>query len=61
MSIKIRYSNRILDSIFHYFMSMVLHLQNSGIEKLPLENDFEEPLKSFMDIAVNLIIEGKND
>ena len=58
-SMKSRYSNEILDRIFRYFMRMVLHLQNSGIEKLPLENDFEEPLKSFMDIAVDLIIDGQ--
>ena len=58
-SIKSRYSNEILDRIFRYFMRMVLHLQNSGIEKLPLENDFEEPLKSFMDTAVDLIIDGQ--
>ena len=58
-SIKSRYTNEILDSIFRYFMRMVLHLQNSGIEKLPLENDFDEPLKSFMNIAVDLIIDGQ--
>ena len=58
-SIKSRYSNEILDRIFRYFMRMVLHLQNSGIEKLPLENDFEEPLKSFLDIAVDLIMDGQ--
>lgn len=59
MSIKSRYSNEILDRIFCYFMRIVLHLQYSGIEKLPLENDFEEPLKSFIDIAVDLIIDGQ--
>ena len=58
-SIKSRYTNEILDSIFRYFMRIVLHLQNSGIEKLPLENDFDEPLKSYMDIAVDLIIDGQ--
>ena len=58
-SIKSRYSNEVLDRIFSYFMRMVLHLQNSGIEKLPLENNFEEPLKSFIDIAVGLIIDGQ--
>lgn len=57
--IKSRYSNEVLDSIFRYFMRVVLHLQNSGIEKLPLENDFEEPLKSFIDVAVDLIIDGQ--
>ena len=59
MSIKSRYSNEILDRIFCYFMRIVLHLQSSGIEKLPLENNFEEPLKSFIDIAVGLIIDGQ--
>lgn len=59
VSIKSRYSNESLDKIFRYFMRIVLHLQESGIEKLPLENDFEEPLKSFMDVAVNLIIDGQ--
>ena len=58
-SIKSRYSNEILDRIFRHFMRIILHLQSSGIEKLPLENDFEEPLKSFMDIAVDLIIDGQ--
>ncbi len=58
-SIKSRYGNENLDRIFRYFMRIVLHLQNSGIEDLPLENDFEEPLKSFMDIAVDLIIDGQ--
>ena len=58
-SIRSIYSNEILDRIFRYFMRTVLHLQDSGIEKLPLENDFEEPLKSFIDIAVDLIIDGQ--
>ena len=58
-SIRSRYSNEISDRIFRYFMKMVLRLQNSGIEKLPLENDFEEPVKSYMDIAVDLIIDGQ--
>ncbi len=52
-SITSRYSTEILDRIFCYFMRVVLHLQDSGIEKLPLENDFQEPLKSFMDIAAD--------
>ncbi|GFI48074.1 hypothetical protein IMSAGC019_03400 [Lachnospiraceae bacterium] len=59
VSIKSRYDNEILDRIFRYFMRIVLHMQSSGIEKLPLENNFEEPLKSFIDIAVGLIIDGQ--
>ncbi len=58
-SIKNRYGNETSDRIFRYFMRVILHLQNSGIEKLPLENDFEEPLKSFLDIAVDLLIDGQ--
>lgn len=58
-SIKSKYSNEVLDRIFRYFMRMILHLQDSGIEKLPLENDFGEPLKSFMDTAVDMIIDGQ--
>ncbi|RKI75214.1 hypothetical protein D7V90_23095, partial [bacterium 1xD42-87] len=42
-SIRSIYSNEVLNRIFCYFMRTVLHLQDSGIEKLPLENDFEEP------------------
>ena len=58
-SIRSIYSNEVLNRIFCYFMRTVLHLQDSGIEKLPLENDFEEPLKSYIDIAVDLIIDGQ--
>lgn len=58
-SIRSRYSNETSDKIFHYFMRTVLHLQNSGIERLPLEHGFAEPLKSFLDIAIELIIDGQ--
>ena len=58
-SIKSRYSNGVLDRIFCYFMRMILHLQKRGIENLPLENNIEEPLKSFMDISVELIMDGQ--
>ena len=58
-SIRSMYSNEVLNRIFRHFMRTVLHLQDSGIEKLPLETDFEEPLKSFIDIAVDLIIDGQ--
>ena len=58
-SMKSKYSNKVLDRIFCYFMRTILHLQNSGIEKLPIKNDFEEPVKSYMDIGVNLLIDGQ--
>lgn len=58
-SIRNRYSNETSDRVFQYFMRLILHLQNSGIEKLPLENNFEEPVKSFLDIAIDLIIDGQ--
>lgn len=59
MSIKSIYGNETLDKIIRYFMRTILHLQNSGIERLPLENDFVEPLKSYVDIAVSLMIDGQ--
>ncbi len=40
-SIKGRYGNEILGKVFQYFMRTILHLQDSGIEKLPLQNDYD--------------------
>ncbi len=58
-SVRSRYSNQLADRIFCYFMRTILHLQKSGIEHLPIENDFEEPVKSFLDVAVDLLIDGQ--
>ena len=58
-SVRSRYSNQLADRIFCYFMRTILHLQKSGIENLPIENDFEEPVKSFLDVAVDLLIDGQ--
>lgn len=58
-SIRNRYSNENTDKIFCYFMRTILNLQTSGIEKLPLENGFEEPTRTFLDIAVELIVDGQ--
>lgn len=55
----IGYDNENLDGIFCYFMRTILRLQNSGIENLPLENNFEEPFKTFLDIAIEMIIDGQ--
>lgn len=60
MSVRsLRYDNENLDNIICYFMRTILHLQNTGIERLPLENHFAEPYKSFTDIAVELITDGQ--
>ena len=40
-------------------MRTILHMQNHGIEKLPLYNDFEEPLKSYIQVAMDLILDGQ--
>lgn len=40
-------------------MRTILRLQNSGIENLPLENNFKEPFKTFLDIAIGMIIDGQ--
>lgn len=58
-TIKQRYSNEKLDDIICYFMKIILRLQNSGIEKLPIENQFEQPIKNYLELAVELIIDGQ--
>lgn len=58
-TIKQRYSNEVLDEIVCYFMKTILRLQNSGIEKLPIENQFEQPVKNYLELAVELIIDGQ--
>lgn len=59
MSVRSRYSNDTLDEVFCYFMRTILHFQETGIEKLPLENHLPEPLRSYMDIAMELMIGGQ--
>lgn len=58
-TIKERYSNELLDEIFIYFMRTILHLQKNGIEDLPLENQFPEPVKAYLDFAMELLIDGQ--
>ena len=41
------YDSDNLDQIICYFMKTILHLQASGIENLPLENNLAEPWKIF--------------
>lgn len=53
----LRRSGGELDQIFIYFMRTMLHLYQSGIERLPLENPLErEPLRSFLDAAMNVVL-----
>lgn len=58
-SIKQRYGSGMLDEIVLYFMRTILHLQKSGIEDLPLANSFCEPVKGFLDLAIELIMDGQ--
>lgn len=58
-SIKQRYQSNVSDDIILYFMRIILHLQKSGIDNLPLEQSFLEPIKSFLNLAVQLIIDGQ--
>ena len=60
-SIKKKYGSQTLDKIICYFMRTILHLQNTGIEDLPLRNELEEPIKSFLDVAVDLILDSEYD
>ena len=54
-----KYANKNLDKIICYFMRTILNLQESGIEKFPLENPLEEPLKSYLELAIELMIDGQ--
>lgn len=58
-SIKERYRSHLSDEVILYFMRTVLNLQYSGIRNLPLEHHFEEPLKSFLNLSLELITDGQ--
>ncbi|MDE7043889.1 MAG: hypothetical protein K2O97_02540, partial [Acetatifactor sp.] len=53
------YDSETLDAVLCYFMRTIQHLQESGVEKLPLENDLPEPVRSYMDIAIGLLTDGQ--
>ncbi|MCM1065909.1 MAG: hypothetical protein NC420_15860 [Eubacterium sp.] len=55
----IGYDNDILDEVLCYFMKTILNLQETGIEKLPVENRLPEPVRSYMDLAVRILIGGQ--
>lgn len=59
MSIRRRYSSDTLDEVFCCFMRTILHLEETGIEKLPVENNLPEPVRSYMDIAIELLMDGQ--
>lgn len=52
------YDNDTLDAVLCYFMRTVLHLQETGVEKLPLEHSLPEPVAAYMDIAMELLTGG---
>lgn len=57
MSIRsLGYDSEDLDRIVCYFMRTILHLQKSGVEDLPLENDLPAPYKAFLDTAMELFL-----
>lgn len=58
-SIRQRYGNELTDEIIIYFMRTILHLQKSGIKDLPLAYSFIEPVKSFLKLAIELMIDGQ--
>ncbi|MDE7132099.1 MAG: hypothetical protein K2O65_09925 [Lachnospiraceae bacterium] len=58
-SIKQRYQSNVSDDIILYFMRTILHLQKSGIEDLPLEQSFSKPINDFLNLAMELIIDGQ--
>ncbi len=54
----IGYDNEMLDGVLCCFMRTILRLQETGVERLPVENCLPEPLKSYMEIAMRLLIGG---
>ncbi len=50
------YDNENLDKVFCYFMRVILHLQKSGVEDLPLENNLPVPYKTFLDTAMEIFL-----
>lgn len=50
------YDSESLDEIFCYFMRTILHLQKTGIEDLPLENNLPTPFKPFLDTAMRIFL-----
>ncbi|MCM1162110.1 MAG: hypothetical protein NC412_12920 [Roseburia sp.] len=50
------YDSDSLDQIICYFMRTILHLQTSGVENLPLENNLAEPWNGFLDIAMEVFL-----
>ncbi len=58
-SIKDRYSNPVLDEIVCYFMKTILQLQKSGIENLPVKHSFTEPIKNYIELAIELMMDGQ--
>lgn len=53
------YDNETLDEVLCYFMRTILHLQESGVERLPVENHLPEPVGAYMDIAMKLLTGGE--
>ncbi|MDE6738923.1 MAG: hypothetical protein K2K07_07505 [Lachnospiraceae bacterium] len=58
-SIKQRYQSNVMDDIILYFMRTILHFEKSGIEDLPLEQSFPKPINDFLNLAMELIIDGQ--
>lgn len=59
MDMRQRYGNPELDQIFCYFMRTALRIQKSGVEELPIAFDAEEPVKRYMRLAMELLIDGQ--
>ncbi len=53
------YASEMSDQIFIYFMRTILHYEESGIERLPLWQDFAEPVHGYLKLAMDLITEGE--
>lgn len=59
-TIKERYSSKVLNDIVLYFMKTILNLQKKGIEDLPLKSNFKEPIQTYLQLAMELLIDGQS-
>lgn len=54
----LKHENKNLDLIFRYFMETILHIQQNGLDGLPLENPLPEPSRPFLDAAMGIFLEA---
>lgn len=55
MNLRKDYGNEDIDELFCYFMKTVLRIQKNGAAQIPIDVTFEEPINTYLKIAINLM------